>query len=154
MNPEFKRMMELAGLTEIKVNSPLRFRKLNLPYDSSSDTNVTIPIGELIDAYDDLINDLIRLNPQIDSYLFQIDNDGLHEDVLDTLYTDNPDGATLKEFYKTYFQWLFSNLVIDFNKYESEEIDKRIDKFSNYVDEFADNAIQGRWLNIKGVTEN
>jgi hypothetical protein len=145
-------MMELAGLTEIVVKSPNKFTKLNLPYDSSSDTNVNIPFGELIDSYDDLINDLVRLNPQIDPYFFQADNDGLYEDVLDILYTDNPDGATLLEFYKIYFQWLFSNLIADFNKYNGDEIDERINKFSDYVDEFADNALKGKWLNVEKVT--
>lgn len=152
MNSEFKRMMELAGLAEIKVNKPKRFTKLNLPYDSSSDTNVKIPVDELIDAYGDLINDLVRLNPQIDPYLFKADSGGLHDDVLDTLYTDNPGGATLLEFYKIYFQWLFANLIADFDKYDGNEIDERINKFSDYVDEFADNALKGRWLNIEGVT--
>ena len=153
MNSEFKRMMELAGLTEITIKPPGKFVKLNLPYDSSSDTNVVIPNEELEGAYEDLINDLVKLNPQIDPYLFQASNNGLWSDVMDTLYS-NPEGNTLIEFYKIYFRWLFSNLIADFSKYEGGEVDQRYDMFYEYIDEFVDNAMKGRWLKIKGVTEN
>jgi hypothetical protein len=152
MNPEFKRMIELAGLTEIAIKAPGKFIKLNLPYDSSSDTNVNIPGEEFEGAYNNLIDDLVRLNPQIDPYFFQADNDGLHEDVMDTLFHDHPEGTTLLEFYKIYFKWLFSNLITDFSKYEGEEVDQRNDIFYEYIDEFVNNAMKGRWLKIKGVT--
>ena len=153
MNNEFKRMLELAGLTEIKVNEPFRqFIPLKLPFDSSSNSNVTIPNEELEAAYYELTNDLVRLNPQIDPYFFQADDDGLWSDVLDSIYENNPEGTTLIEFYKTYFHWLFRNLVADYDRYEDYEMNGRYDEFDQYTDEFAENAIKGRWLNIKTVT--
>jgi hypothetical protein len=145
MSPEFERMMKLAGLTEIKVKLPNKFTKLNLPYDSSSDTNVNIPGEEFEGAYNNLIDDLVRLNPQIDPYFFQAENHGLYEDVIDTLLHDHPEGTTLLEFYKIYFEWLFSNLIYIANPNHNDEL-------YHMYPEFIGSAMQGKWLSIPGIT--
>jgi hypothetical protein len=143
------------NLNEIKVNEPFRqFIPLKLPFDSSGNTNVTIPNdnfeGEY--GYGDLINNLVELNPQIDPYFFQVNNDGLYEDVLDSIFENNPEGTTLIEFYKIYFHWLFRNLVADYNRYEDNDMNRRYDEFDQYKNEFVENAMKGKWLNIKTVT--
>ena len=151
MNKEFKRMIELAGLTEIKINEP--FRKIipiKLPY-LSLDADILISNDEFEEIYGDLVHGLVELNPQIDSQFFRANDNGLAEDVLDEL-AKYPEGTTLIEFYKAYFYWLFRNLIFDYGKYEDEEVDKRYDEFNQYADEFAENAINGKWLNIKTVT--
>lgn len=152
MNSEFKRMIKLAGLAEIKVNKPKHFLKLNLPFNSTN-SNTPIPVDEYEEKYSDLIEDLINLNPQIDSKFFLLDHDGLHEDVMDTLYTDAPE-ATISEFYRIYFGWLWSNLVINYNQYSREEVDNRINQYliNNINKEFVDNAMKGNWLVVAGVT--
>jgi hypothetical protein len=154
MNSEFKRMMKLAGLTEIKVNHPISYRKLNLPPDFLEHADTLIDIPELEENYNGLTDSLVQLNPQIDSYFFQIDNSGLFDDVMDAIEYDHPDGVTLRQFYEIYFTWLFANLIYDPNKYNDEELEARQETF-NHPDqrqEFANNALEGRWLNIAGVT--
>lgn len=164
MNKEFKRMMELAGLNEIKVNKPLDFIKLNLPIDPTNG-NTKIHFNDdyrndTEDKYSQLVKNLIKLNPQIDAEFFLEDHSGLPEDVMyHILY--NPDdnnprgerGVTMSEFYKIYFSWLWANLVADYGKYEEDEIDLRYDQYGPMRDEFADNAMKGRWLKVQGVTD-
>lgn len=150
MNSEFKRMLELAGLAEIKVNEPKRFTSIKLPY-LSLDTDILIPNDDFEEAYGDLIHGLVELNPQIDSQFFRADDDGLAEDVLDEL-AKYPEGTTLIEFYKIYFYWLFRNLIFAYGEYEDEEVNIRYDEFNQYTNEFVENAMKGRWLNIKTVT--
>ena len=154
MNTEFKRMMQLAGLTEIKVNQPKSFKRLNLPPGLPEHADTLIDVIELEEKYNDLINDLVKLNPQIDPYFFQADNYYLSDDVMDAINYDHPNGVTLKQFYEIYFTWLFANLIYDPNKYNDEELEARQEKF-NHPDqrqEFANNALEGRWLNIADVT--
>ncbi len=152
MNKEFKRMVELAGLTEIKVNEPFRqFIPLKLPY-LSLDTDILIPNDDFEEAYGDLIHGLVELNPQINPYFFQVDNNGLWNDVMDSIFENNPEGTTLTEFYKIYFHWLFRNLVADYNRYEDNDMNGRYDEFDQYKNEFVENAMKGKWLNIKTVT--
>jgi hypothetical protein len=43
MNHEFKRMLELAGLTEIKVVKSSNFTKLKLPFDPNNDNIRILP---------------------------------------------------------------------------------------------------------------
>ena len=151
MNSEFKRMLELAGLAEIKVNEPKRFTSIKLPY-LSLDADILIPNDDFEEIYGDLVHGLVELNPQIDPYFFQVNNDGLYEDVLDSIFENNPEGTTLIEFYKIYFYWLFSNLISAYGEYEDNEVEERDDKFDQYTKEFVENAMKGRWLNIKTVT--
>ena len=151
MSKEFKRMMELAGLAEIKVNEPKRFTSIKLPY-LSLDADILISNDDLEEAYGDLTNGLVRLNPQIDPYFFKADDDGLWNDVMDSISENNPEGTTLIEFYKIYFYWLIRNLVADYDRYEDYEMNGRYDEFDQYTNEFVENAINGRWLNIKTVT--
>ena len=155
MNHEFKRMLELAGLTEIKVNRPPDIIKIKLPVDPVNDKTkvpIEIPIEDLEAKYDDLIKDFIKINPQIDPQFLEFENDGLFNDIVDTLDTKYPDGATVSEFYRTYFYWLWANLVSDYSKYEDDEIEERETKYGHMRDEFADNAMKGRWLVVSGVT--
>jgi hypothetical protein len=154
MNAEFKRMMELAGLAEIKVNHPISHRKLNLPPDFLKHADIPISIPELEENYNDLINDLVKLNPQIDPYFFQANNHMLWVDVIDSIYYDHPNGATIRQFYKIYLNHLLSYLIHDPNKYTDEEIKTRQEKF-DYPDQrqkFANDALEGKWLNISSVT--
>ena len=129
MNAEFKRMMQLAGLTEIKINPPKSYKKLNLP-DLSRFADTLIDIQDIEEHYDDLINDLVKLNPQIDPYLFQADNDGLFSDILDEISYYQQNGVTLKQFYMIYFTWLFATIVYDITKYDEEELDSRLETFA------------------------
>ena len=149
MSTEFKRMMELAGLTEIKVNTPKQSIKLNLPVDAMND-DTKIDYQDLEDHYGELIYDLEKLNPQIDADLFHRTHDGLYEDVMDTIYPKG--GATISEFYKIYFRWLFMNLVADFENYEDDEVTNRSEQYGGKMDEFVNLAMKGRWLIIPEVT--
>jgi hypothetical protein len=154
MNKEFKRMMKLAGLNEIKINKPGTFKKLNLPFNSTN-SNTPIPVDELDNNFAELTEDLIRLNPQIAVFFPNQNNnflDGIYDSVLDTLETDYSNGATLKEFYKIYFDWLWAHLVADYSKYSGAEVDARDEQYSHMREEFADYAINGKWLAVAGVT--
>jgi hypothetical protein len=149
MNQEFKRMQELAGLTEIKINKPKHFIKLNSPFKLTD--SIKIPIDDLENNFDSLINDLIKINPQINPELF-LAHDGIYEDVIDTIYHQYNQEATIPEFYKTYFIWLWANLVANYSKYEDDEIEERGNKYGSMRGEFADNAMKGRWLAVPEVT--
>jgi hypothetical protein len=150
MNHEFKRMLELAGLTEIKVNKPKHFIKINLPFKSTD--NIKIPIDDLDAKYDDLINDFIRINPQINPEFF-LNHNGLYEDVLDTIAHKYNQEATIPEFYKVYFYWLWANLVSNINKFEEDELEERERKYGSMRNEFMSNAMNGKWLAVPGVTD-
>ncbi len=147
-------MMELAGLTEIKVNRPKHFIKLNLPFNSTN-SNIPIPIDELLGNFEDLVEDLIKLNPQIAVFLtnhYPGFLEGIYEGIELDLETDYPDGATLKQFYEIYFEWLWAHLVANYSKYSDEEIDVRDEQYSHMRKEFADYAINSKWLVVTGVT--
>ena len=157
MNKEFKRMMKLAGLTEIKINKPEDFIKLKLPTDpTNGNTKIIVndftSVEDFEKEYDVFIKDLIKLNPQISTEFFLKDHTGLPQDVIDTIYTDYPEGVTMSEFYRIYFVFLFSNLISNYDKYEDDEIDNRVDKYLHIKEKFADNAMRGRWLLVPGVT--
>jgi hypothetical protein len=147
MNHEFKRMQELAGLTEIKINKPKHFIKLNLPFKSTD--NIKIPEGDLYNNWNELINDLVRLNPQINSEFF-LRHHGINDDVFDDI--GHQGEATTPEFYKIYFSWLWANLVSNINKFEWDELVERERKYSSMRNEFVDNAMNGRWLVVPDVT--
>ena len=151
MDKEFKRMMELAGLTEIQIKKPNRVIKLNLPF-KSTDSPIKIPLGDLENHYKDLINDLIKLNPQINPKFF-LSHDGLQEDVFHDLYEKYNDEASIPEFYKSYFSWLWANLTADYDEYENDAIDIRWDQYNHMRDEFTDNAMNGKWLKVQGMTD-
>ncbi len=144
----FLKAKKLGSINEIKINKPKRFLKLNLPFDSTN-SNTLIPVDELDNNFADLVEDLIKLNPQIAAFL--LNDDGIYNDVIDTLSTDYLDGATLKEFYKTYFYWVWIGLMVD-SKYSNEEINARDKKYGHMREEFVNNALDGKWLAVDGVT--
>ncbi len=154
MNNEFKRMLELAGLTEIKVVKSSNFTKLKLPFDPNNDNVRILPPNwnDFLEKYDIFVKDLINLNPQINPEFFLLDHGGITNDVEYELSSNHPEGFTMSEFYRTYFYWLWANLVADFANYEDDEVEERENKYSDMRDEFADNAMRGRWLLVPGVT--
>ena len=139
-------MMQLAGLTEITINKPESYKKLNLPYNPTDENiNEPIQVESLVYNYPDLIDDLVKLNPQIDPYFFQAHSDGLWNDVNDSLYELDGGAATIEEFYTIYFNWLYPNLLFQVNKHNETEYYAKQPKF-------AESAMKGKWLIVPGVT--
>jgi len=144
-------------LNEIKVNEPKKFIPLKLPVDPT-DGHTKIIVNDNTSSedfekeYRNRVETIIKLNPQIKAEFFLKNHEGIPQDMIDTIYSDYPQGVTISEYYKIYFSWLISNLISNFDKYESEEIDERIDKFLDYSDEFVSYATKGRWLVIPDVT--
>jgi len=145
------------NLNEIKVNEPKKFIPLKLPVDPT-DGHTKIIVNDNTSSedfekeYRNRVETIIKLNPQIKAEFFLKNHEGIPQDMIDTIYSDYPQGVTISEYYKIYFSWLISNLISNFDKYESEEIDERIDKFLDYSDEFVNYATKGRWLVIPDVT--
>ena len=150
MNNEFKRMMELAGLNEIKINEPNRFIKLNLPFDPTD--RVRISIDDINHEYDNLMDNIVAANPQIDPKFFRIHYDYVAGDVMDTIDSDYNGEVTVPEFYKIYFEWLWANLVSDLDRFTWEEVDQRQLKYNHMSDEFVDGAMNSKWLVVPDVT--
>ncbi len=145
------------NLNEIKVNEPKKFIPLKLPVDPT-DGHTKIIVNDNTSSedfekeYRNRVETIIKLNPQIKAEFFLKNHGGVPQDMIDTIYSDYPQGVTISEYYKIYFSWLISNLISNFDKYESEEIDERVDKFLDYSDEFVNYATKGRWLVIPDVT--
>lgn len=150
-------------LNEIKINSPKKFIKLNLP-PNLKDNNDKFFTGEyqnydfvdyegFVRQFNDLVDNLIKLNPQIDSELFIKDENGIMQDIADMLYSGYPDGVNLYEFYKMYFNALWPNLVYNVDKYSEDELESRDNYYEDRRDEFADYAMKGQWLVVPGVTD-
>jgi hypothetical protein len=152
-------------LRALKINTPESFIKLNLPSNLKDNNKIFIngPFSDDIDSdgtyeeytkkFDSLIEDLIKLNPQIDPELFIKDEGGIQVDVADILDREYPNGVNLYEFYKIYFNRLWSNLIYNPNKYSEDELEIRDNYYDyNRSDEFADNAMNGKWLVVPDVT--
>ena len=149
MNHEFKRMMELAGLTEIKINKPKVFTRFNLPFDPAD--RIKIPIDDIDHEYSNLVDNIVDANPQIDPKFLRIDG-GIYDDTMDTIDSDYNGEVTVPEFYKIYFEWLWANLVADYSKFDDHEISDRDFKYGHMRSEFADNVMGGKWLVVPDVT--
>lgn len=120
--------------------------KLNLPKNLNSKVTIEDPSEDTNGVFSSIINELIKLNPQIDSKFF-IDNNNIYNDVTDDLSPDDKKiDINKKEILSVYFLWLFRNLV-DMAEVPGK---KGLSKFS---EKFRDNAIDGKWITIDGVTK-
>ena len=89
-NKEFKRMQELAGLTEIKVNRPV--------------SNIEI-LNKMLepDEFDRILFSTISYHDSLESWM---NDEGLDE--------EDPDDAETIQLGKRYFMWLSNNDIYSF----------------------------------------
>ena len=149
LTPEEKSYLDKYSKGEKDLETPIYYTKLNLPKDiNSSEIIDLLPEDEELDPFYDLVVELTKLNPQIDSELF-VNRQGIFEDVVDEV-----ESGTKKQILSSYFYWLFRNLVWDTYKYSEKEANERADKYADLADDFRDKAIQGQWMVVSGVTDN
>jgi len=148
LTPEEKSYLDKYSKGEKDLESPIHYIKLNLPKDiNSSEIIDLLPEDEESDPFYDIVVELTKINPQIDSELFKNDQ-GIFEDVVDEV-----ESGTKKEILSSYFYWLFRNLVWDTYRYSKEEADERHEKYSDLSEKFRDAAIKGQWMVIPTVTD-
>jgi hypothetical protein len=99
MNKEFKRMQELAGLDEIKVNRPA--------------SNIDI-LNKMLepDEYDNIFLDTISSYDSLEDW---IDSEGLDE--------EDPDDVEAIQLGKRYFMWVSKNDIYSFSVNDDEDLD-------------------------------
>ena len=148
LTPEEKTYLDKYSKGEKDLEAPIHFIKLNLPKDINSNEIIDLlPEDEESDPFNDIVVELTKLNPQIDSELF-VNRQGIFEDVVDEI-----ESGTKKEILSSYFYWNFRNLVWDTYKYSEEEADERAEKYSDLSDKFRDSAINGKWMVVPNVTD-
>lgn len=148
LTPEEKTYLDKYSKGEKDLEAPIHFIKLNLPKDINSNEIIDLlPEDEESDPFNDIVVELTKLNPQIDSELF-VNRQGIFEDVVDEI-----ESGTKKEILSSYFYWNFRNLVWDTYKYSEEEANERAEKYSVLSDKFRDAAINGKWMVVPNVTD-
>jgi len=151
LTPEEKAYLDKYSKGEKDLEAPIHYIKLNLPKDINSDkiiTFVSLDFKNNKKIFEDLVDELIQLNPQINPELLSKDPD-LYEDV-----ADNIKQGTKKEILSFYFYWLFRNLTANYFKFSDKEINKRDKKYSKFTDDFQDNALKGKWMVVPTVTDD
>jgi hypothetical protein len=150
LTPEEKAYLDNYSKGKKDLEAPIYYTKLNLPKDINSPEIITVWSKETEDEGNltKIIDELIKLNPQINPKLF-LDSYGLYNDV-----ADNTEKGTKKEILYSYFYWLFRNLVWDTYKYSEKEANERAEKYDDLTDKFRDKAMQGQWMVVSGVTDN
>ena len=153
LTPEEKAYLDKYSKGEKDLEDPTHNIKLNLPKDINSNEIITLwskdtEDDEDNDKFTEIIDELIKLNPQINSKLFS-NTYGLYNDVIDDV-----ENGTKKEILSSYFYWLFRNLIWDTYRYSEKEANIRADKYGDYVKDFQTNALKGQWMVIPTVTDN
>ena len=151
LTPEEKAYLDKYSKGEKDLEAPIHYIKLNLPKDINSDKIITFVSSDFNNdkkIFEDLVNELTQLNPQINPELLSKDPD-LYEDV-----ADNIKQGTKKEILSFYFYWLFRNLTANYFKFSDKEINKRDKKYSKFTDDFQDNALKGKWMVVPTVTDD
>ena len=151
LTPEEKAYLDKYSKGEKDLEAPIHYVKLNLPKDINSSEIITLwssTSGNNEAAFSNLINELIKLNPQIDSELF-LDNDSIFDALIDDI-----ESGTKKEILPYYFYWLYAHLVSDYTKYSDDEMEKRIEKYDGDLrDDFKNAAMKGQWMVVPTVTD-
>jgi hypothetical protein len=98
MNKEFKRMQELAGLNEIKINRPM----------SNEDI-----LNKMLD-YNEYGVNLFTTITSYDSLEDWVDSEGLDE--------EDPDDSEMIQLGKIYFTWVSRNDIYPFTIYDDEDV--------------------------------
>ena len=149
LTPEEKTYLDKYSKEEKDLETPIHYIKLNLPKDiNSSEIINLLPEDEELDPFYDIVVELTKLNPQIDSKLFK-NNQSIFEDVVDEV-----ESGTKKEILSSYFYWLFRNLVWDTYKYSKKEADERITKYDHLSEKFRNSALNGQWMVVHTVTDD
>ena len=151
LTPEENAYLDKYSKGEKDLEAPIHYIKLNLPKDINSDKIITFVSSDFNNdkkIFEDLVNELTQLNPQINPELLSKDPD-LYEDV-----ADNIKQGTKKEILSFYFYWLFRNLTANYFKFSDKEINKRDKKYSKFTDDFQDNALKGKWMVVPTVTDD
>ena len=148
LTPEEKAYLDRYSKGEKDLEAPIHYIKLNLPKDINSPEIIDLlPEDEELDPFNDIVVELIKLNPQIDPELF-VNRQGIFEDVVDEV-----ESGTKKEILSSYFYWNFRNLVWDTYKYSEEEANERHKKYYDLSEKFRDAALKGQWMVIPTVTD-
>jgi hypothetical protein len=152
LTPEEKAYLDNYSKGKKDLEAPIHYIKLNLPKDINSDKIITLwssTSGGNEAAFKNLVNELIKLNPQIDPELF-LDNDSLFDGLV-----DNIESGTKKEILPYYFYWLYAHLVSDYTKYSDDEMEKRVEKYDGHLrDDFKNSAMKGQWMVVPTVTDS
>lgn len=150
LTPEEKTYLDKYSKGEKDIETPIYYIKLNLPKDINSPKIINLISPDPKDnetLFTGLVDELIQLNPQINSKLFLKHSD-LYEDIADKI-----EQGTKKEILSLYFYWLFRNLTANFYKYSRDEIKERDKKYLETADDFQDNAMKGKWMVVPTVTD-
>jgi hypothetical protein len=150
LTPEEKTYLDKYSKGEKDIEAPIYYIKLNLPKDINSPKIINLISPDPKDnetLFTGLVDELIQLNPQINSKLFLKHSD-LYEDIADKI-----EQGTKKEILSLYFYWLFRNLTANFYKYSRDEIKERDKKYLETADDFQDNAMKGKWMVVPTVTD-
>jgi len=143
-------------LNEIEVRT-FTSTRLNLPKDLDREIN-----SDSNEDFENLANELIKLNPQIPKAYFTTPTFGevgsqIRGQAGIRGQADHYGPMSLKDYLWEYFYWIYSNAVTenyDYDKYDSWEIhDQRIEEFDDRREEFADSAMRGQWLVVPEVTD-
>jgi hypothetical protein len=151
LTPEEKTYLDKYSKGEKDLEAPIHYIKLNLPKDINSPEIITLwspTSGRNEPAFKNLVNELIKLNPQIDSELF-LDNDSLFDGLIDGI-----ESGTKKEILSYYFYWLYAHLISDYDKYSDDEMEKRVEKYDGLRDDFKNFAMKGQWIVVPTVTDS
>ena len=151
LTPEEKSYLDKYSKGEKDLESPIHYIKLNLPKDINSDKIIPFVSSDFKNnkkIFEDLVNELIQLNPQINPELLLKDPD-LYADV-----ADNIKQGTKKEILSFYFYWLFRNLTANYFKFSDKEVNKRDKKYLKFTEDFQNNAMEGKWMVVPTVTDD
>ena len=151
LTPEEKAYLDKYSKGKKDLEAPIYYIKLNLPKNINSSEIITLwspTLGNNKTAFKNLVNELIKLNPQIDSELF-LDNDSLFDGLIDGI-----ESGTKKEILSYYFYWLYAHLISDYDKYSDDEMEKRVEKYDGLRDDFKNFAMKGQWMVVPTVTDS
>jgi hypothetical protein len=134
-------------INEIEIGMPYPSIKLNLPKDLDRPINKD-NWEKSYDIYDNIVKELIKLNPQIPSNI--MDNGGTIDDVAHWIDEEIPGPtASLKVFLNSYFYWLGRNLWHYYNGFNIDYTEEQHED----ANKFAEEAIKGRWIMIPKITD-
>jgi hypothetical protein len=157
MNNNFNLKQYLAEnllLKEIEVRTFVSTR-LNLPKDLDREIN-----SDSNDDYENIIAELIKLNPQIPekyftNVMFGEVGSGINGQA------DHYGPMSLKDYLWELFYWVYAVAVTENLNYDDYNDDgsyedaqnQRVQEFGNRREEFADSAMRGQWLVVPEITD-